>query len=228
MIRWTALLATILLSPSCQTNIEALPFCATRGADLEWSEPVCEDPSELIEFRNETERIVNPAAGRFAVRVFLDEDAKIAGACTIRDQGAGAWATRARLAEALASRSTLPRAPACAANSEMLFNRAAATIEVIKVLERDCGRQALSPRRFSQCLDEHQQRRNELWVFDSPGKSHRIFLPGSNPSSRRVALLACTERESAEGFGGERPPGIARAGIELEQCLRSKGWNELR
>lgn len=228
MIRWAALLTTMLLSSSCQTTTKALPFCAAPAADSAWSPPVCEDPSGLIEFRNEIEGLVVPAAGQFAVRVFLDEDARIAGACTIRGPGAGAWTTRTRLAEALDSSSTLPQAPVCAANSEMLFNRAASTIEVIKLLVRDCERQEGSLRGVSQCLDDHQRRRDELWVFGSFGQRYRVFLPGPDPSPRRAALLACTEQSAAEGLGGTRPVGIARVGADLEQCLRSKGWKELR
>jgi hypothetical protein len=118
------------------------------------------------------------------------------------------------------------RAPACAANSRLDFNRTRAAFEFIRFVERECERQSTSPWQLVACLDASQQRRAEIWI-QGIKQRYRVFVPTAEPATRRTALLACTERRPASGDSSFPPVGIARVGVDLQPCMRAQGWREI-
>ena len=221
-----ATVAVAFLACATQTSTSALPYCVESEETRFLPGRSCQDDPAFVAFRNEIERFVIPQAGPLLVRITLDDDAKIAEACAVRGYGSGQWTARSRLAGLLAPPATSVSGPSCAAGSSLEFNRAEATYELIKIIERDCERQSIDTRHFVECLDTWQKRRGEIWVFGS-NQRYRVFVPTREPSPRRTALRACTKPAPASGF--DFPPiGIARVGVVLEECMSAEGWIELK
>jgi hypothetical protein len=221
-----ATVGVVLLACATQTSISSLPYCVESEEVRFLPDRSCQDDPDFIAFRNEIEQLVISQAGPLLVRITLDDDAKISDACAVRGYGSGQWTARTRLAGLLAPPATSLSGPSCAAGSSLEFNRAQATYELIRVIERDCERQSINPRQFAECLDMWQRRRGEIWVFGS-NQRYRVFVPTREPSPRRTALLACTKRAPASGLDFQ-PIGIARVGVVLEECMRAEGWIELK
>ena len=207
--------------------VSALPYCEETAAAGTPPEASCAADPAFVAFREEIEGFVVPRAGPLLVWIRLDDRARIEDACAVRGYGTGQWTARHRLAELLASPLASSSGPACAAGSRLEFNRAEATYEQIEIIGRDCARQSRSPRLYAECIRIWQQRRGEIWVFGSTPK-YRVFTPIGEPSPRRSALLACTEPNPAAGSTRFPPVGIARPSVDLEACMESEGWRELK
>ena len=221
-----ATLWVVLLACATQTSTSALPYCVESEETRFLPDRSCQDDPDFIAFQNEIEQLVIQQAGPMLVRIHLDDDARISEACAVRGYGSGQWTARRRLAGLLAPPATSLSGPSCAAGSSLEFNRAQATYELIRIIERDCGRQSVDSRQFAECLDVWQRRRGEIWVFGSKQR-YRVFVSTLEPSPRRTALLACTKRRPASG--SDLPPiGIARVGVVLDECMNAQGWIELK
>jgi hypothetical protein len=221
-----AIVGVVFTACAGNARSSALPYC--EQPDESWHQPdrSCRDDPDFIAFRNQLEELVVPAAGPLLVRVALDADGRVAEACAVRGFGPNQWTARRRLGALLAPAAVSSSGAPCAAGARLEFNRAEAAYEFIRVTERDCLRQGLSDRQFIECLDIWQERRGEIWIFGS-NRRYRVFVPTLEASSRRTALLACTERRPASGSGAFPPVGIANVTVDLAECMKAEGWNEL-
>ncbi|MBW2419699.1 MAG: hypothetical protein JRH19_14235 [Deltaproteobacteria bacterium] len=231
MIRHFLFAAACVILLGCATGapIPVLPYC--EQPEEEWLAPdrSCQDDADFIAFRHEIDRLVVPAAGTQLVRVKLDDDVRIGEVCVVRGRGWDQWAARRDLAELLEPPSA-PAAlsgPPCAAGSGLELNRGNAIIMLIRSIARDCADASASTRSYINCLDIEQRRRGEIWVYGGL-RPYRAFVPIEEPSARRTTLLACTEWGPAAGTEQLPPVGIARVGVDLEECMKAQGWNEVK
>lgn len=222
-----AIAAALACTTPDADDTPALPDCPEDAALATAPDPTCQASTGFRAFRGELDEIVSPVAGPAWIRVTLDSNGAIAGACAVRGRGIGQWRGRRRVAEALGSDARELRGPACAAGSTLEFNRARATIETIRVIERDCERQSSTPWLLATCLQAQQEQRGEIWVYGDSNRLYRIFVPTAEAASRRTALLACTETIPAEGRRGFPPIGVARVGVDVRPCMRAQGWDEI-
>jgi len=227
---------------ACASPVSNLPYCAQESALQPLPTAACQSSPEVGEYEEVLSDLLARDAGPLLVRVELGMDSRIREVCTDPSITADQWMSRDRIARKLTAAYALPSAPACLVGNRIDLNRPAASLAEADAILEECGREAslrrqsdeyfgsqpnmagkASGRAFQTCLQQHQNRRNELWIFSLSAQSPLIFAKTENSAPSRTALLVCTNaRETSNSLIG-----VTRDPASTILCMREHGWEPL-
>jgi len=228
---------------ACASKTPMLPVCPELEAMQPLPDEQCLADPETREFEEALVTLLEDDTSPLLVRVEFDPQAAIGAICADETSEQRQALSRRRLGEQLPMISTLAPGPVCLAESRLDFNRMGQQIAVARRLLRNCARQARrvgaaaerdptahgagaqASRTYLECSNRHQRRLEQIWIFPEQSIRGHLYLFEATPqaSSREIAIRVCSrDRGSIERTG------VSLGGDELDDCMRSKGWNPVK
>lgn len=228
---------------ACASKTPTLPVCPELDAMQPLPDEQCLADPETREFEEGLAVLLEDDASPLLVRVEFDPQAAIGAICADKTSEQRQALSRTRLGEQLPMISTLAPGPVCLAGSRLDFNRMGQQIAVARRLLRNCARQAKrvgaaaernptahgagaqASRTYLECSNRHQRRLEQIWIFPQQSIRGYIYLFEATPraSSREIAIRACSR-----DWGSIERTGVSLGGDDLEDCMRSKGWDPIK
>ena len=230
---------------ACASPVSDVLDCGSDSTLQPLPTAVCRSSPDVITYENSLSDLLAREAGPLLVRVQLGMDATVQAVCAERSIAKNQWRPRRQLASKLTAAYALPAGPACLAGTRFDLNRLSAGLAEADAIVEKCGRDATARLRSDKdsrigpdvansnagrvlrtCLERHQNRRNEIWVFASLPRRPHIFLKTGRSAPRRTALLACTDAQAShEVF--DAPTGVALDAAKMARCMQEHGWEQL-
>lgn len=243
-----ATLCALWLAPGCATH--ALPYCEKVPIDPVAPSTACLEDPEVQRVSDHLRAEILPLADHSRVRVFFDREARVQEVCVNRAAtDATGWQDRSQLGRVRKDIEATPLAPSCLADRSLDLNRIGEVHAEIEQIQRDCQRNSLDGRgrAYLNCLDRHQHRRGEIWVFDFqdgparvqsiverpssdplltnvfPTNREPLVFESNDPDNRLDAIYECATRNPGRPTR-EAPIAYAYHDTRVVDCMARMGW----
>jgi len=224
-VQFGVAMATLLLF-ACASSNPSLPKCPPVEKMQPPPSEQCRSDPDLIQFESQLSALIEDDASPLRVRVEFDSQSVVQSICAERTSVRATPRIQREMLDRTATITSNPPGPPCIANSRLDFNWQGVQRAAVTAISRQCQRETRrEPRALVDCLEFHQRRNNQIWIFDQRLGRNRVYVFYETPDStpRERAIDACSRDREVSSFANYSIP-IARVGQELNDCMRSEGW----
>jgi len=241
-VRFQVVTAAALLF-ACASKAPMLPVCPELEAMQPLPDEQCLADPEMRAFEEGLVAFLEDDASPLLVRVEFDPKAAIGSICADETSERLQSLARTRLEKQLPVISAVAPGPVCLAGSRLDFNRIGQQIAVARRVLRKCRREAnrvgeaaeryatahyartQASMSYLECSNRHQRRFEQIWIFPQQSIRGHLYLFETTPqaSTRGIAIRACSR-----DWGSIQRTGVSLGGDDLNDCMRSKGWNPIK
>ena len=229
MLRVT-LLAVVALQVGCASHGTWVAHCVADEELRTTPSLACLEQPQSREVTSYLSRVIDAAAGPFAVLVGFDEASRVGSVCTVRNPTPRQWEAQKTLNDRYPEILDAPAGPACLAITTILVNRKGAELGSLKQVLFNCrADESGGTNQLDRiCMLRRQAQRGELWFFNSHHTYPYVFVPvGEGAAQSGQALDRCTDSQETKPVQlPEIKIGYTYSHRRLSECMEALGWKQ--
>ena len=225
-----ALLAVVALLVGCASHGNWVAHCVADEKARSTPSLACLEEAQSREVTSYLSRVINEAAGPFAVLIGFNAASRVGSVCTVRNQTPRQWDAQKKLNDRYHEILDAPAGPACLASTTILVNRKGAELGSLKQVLHNCrGDESGGTNQLDRiCMLRRQVERGELWFFNSRETYPYVFVAaGEGAAQRGQALDRCTDSPETKPVQlPEIKIGYTYSHRRLTECMEALGWKQ--